>query len=108
MLTHYLPTLPAKHLINGKVLPPPKNHLERLEKGVLQRNRLAHSGRVSLRANQVWTLLETIEETLWLLQYYSGVPWALGHVSIATRAALGVPLLHWEQEYLRQVDNLPP
>jgi hypothetical protein len=102
MLNEYLPKLPARNLIGGKVVPPPATHLKRLTRGVEARNELAHRGGVTPSSDEVTALLVTIEEILWILSYYAGRAWALQHVSLETRAALGVELSVADQESLHQ------
>lgn len=44
MLSEYLPVLPAKNKINGKVKPPPKEIMQMIREGVDIRNRVIHRG----------------------------------------------------------------
>jgi hypothetical protein len=100
MLREYLPTLPAANTIGGKVVPPPEQHLDRLKKAVNARNQLAHKGGASPTGRDLRLLLVDMKEILWLLAYYAGSSWALHHLSLETRQALGDHLTANEQEIL--------
>ena len=67
---------------------PPQELLDTLRKGVTMRNRLSHAGGASPSTEDVENILEAVRDLLWLTDYYSGVPWAFGHISDVTRAQL--------------------
>lgn len=89
MLTEYLPTLPARQTLGGKVLAPPDALLASLRKGVTLRNQLAHAGGPTLSTDTVIEILESVRDLLWLLDYYAGHAWALAYVSEGSRRSLG-------------------
>lgn len=105
ILREYLPKLPARNRIDGRVPTPPEDQLERLRKGIGKRNQLAHSGPTNVSRDEVDELLNAIEDVLWLLAYYSGAQWALRYVTVKTRAALGAPLDAWEREELTRLGD---
>lgn len=84
ILQEYLPTLPAKHKIKDKVLPPDSQTLDDLKKGVKLRNEAVHSIPQGLTQETLREILLAVQDTLWLLEYYSGYQWALQYVSSAT------------------------
>ncbi len=88
MLVEYLPELPARNAFDGKVLPPPKEVLEKIKKAVQIRNRVAHVGGTPPSVEVLDELLAAVQETMWLLDYYCGHTWALTHLSEATMSAL--------------------
>lgn len=91
MMTDYLPTLPAKNLIDGKVKPPPKAILDTLKKGVLLRNAAAHAGSAPPPMLKIAEILDAVTDLAWLCDYYSGATWALSYLKNPTRIALGLP-----------------
>lgn len=88
MLKRYLPLLPARLTFDGRVLPPPRNVRDSLDKGVKLRNRLAHVGPAEFSDEQLDEILQAVADLLWILDYYRGHAWALEHVREATRVAL--------------------
>jgi len=94
LLRDYLPTLPAKNTLAGRVVPPPSELLAELKKAVQGRNRVAHGGRLEVSADRVAEFLETsAHDIVWLLTYYAGTDWALENVRNRTRIALGLDAL---------------
>jgi hypothetical protein len=91
MLREYLPLLPARCLIGGTVRQPPATVMEILKKGVIIRNQLAHAGSTSPTADTAEEILRAVRDVLWLLDYYCGQEWALGHLTAPTRDALQNP-----------------
>lgn len=88
MLQEYLPILPAKCKIKGKVVSPPQHMIDTLKKGVQMRNRLVHRGRVSLEQETLKTILVAVRDLLWLFDYYTGFDWALDFIGRKTFEAL--------------------
>lgn len=88
MLRDYLPLLPAKCTIRGRVLPPPTAIIDLLEKGVNLRNRAAHAGAATFDYETLEEVLLAVRDLLWILDYYRGFHWALDHVSQEVRKAL--------------------
>lgn len=87
MIRDYLPELPAKNTINGRVVVWPSFH-ETIQKAVVLRNRLAHVGMVELDRDTVEGMMGAIKDYLWLLDYYGGERWALRHISTEHREGL--------------------
>lgn len=81
LLVDYLPTLPAKNLINDKVLPPPPAHMAIIKKAVAMRNKVVHSGKADVTWENSNEALRVIADVLWLLDFYAGHAWALDHAS---------------------------
>jgi hypothetical protein len=88
MLTEYLPQLPARCTIDGRVKAPPKPLLDQLRKGVNIRNGLAHAGAETPKPRTVDELLVAVSDLIWLIDYYCGYEWALDYVSSETRSQL--------------------
>lgn len=84
LLRDYLPTLPVKNRFNGKVLPPPKEVLKNLEKGVNLRNKIVHAGKNAPEFELTENILLAVRDVLWLIDYYCGYEWALNHLSEPT------------------------
>lgn len=91
MLQEYLPLLPVKSKIGGKVLPPPQEIIESLKKGVSLRNQIAHTGGKPLKYDTLEEVLLAVRDVLWLLDYYGGFEWAYEHLRDQTKAQLGSP-----------------
>jgi hypothetical protein len=81
MLEHFLPQLPAKQHIYGKILYPPKEHLEVLNKGVTIRNQIVHGKKVPVREETVEEVLNGVRDLLYLLDFYNGHRWAWAHIN---------------------------
>lgn len=90
IIEEYLPTLPAKNKINGKVLPPPKEMIESIRKGVFARNQVVHKGGAPPSLDSLEEILLSIKDLLWLIDYYSGFKWALNHLRDGTKTKLGI------------------
>ena len=88
ILAEYLPMLPARCLIDNRVVPPPESLLDCLRKGVTIRNQLSHAGTASPSVDTVGEVLKAIHDLLWLLDFYSGNEWALKYVRPDTRSRL--------------------
>jgi hypothetical protein len=81
LLNEYLPTLPARHTINGKVLPPPPSHMATIKKAIGLRNKVVHSGKAEVSWQAANDVLRVVGDVLWLLDYYAGHAWALNHMT---------------------------
>jgi hypothetical protein len=88
MLLEYLPTLPAKCTVGGKVLPPPAGIIEELKKGVTLRNQVVHNKSETLEHDTLRKILLAVQSTLWLLDYYSGFEWAWENIDSITKGQL--------------------
>lgn len=76
MLQHFLPQLPARlKWHSDKVIPPPKQTIELLKKGIALRNRVVHVGEL-VKEQTVWDFLVAVRSVLWLLDFYRGNRWA--------------------------------
>ncbi len=85
MLQEYLPQLPVRCKIQGKVLPPPDEILNTLRKAVTLRNRVAHASGMALKYDTVEEILLAVRDVLWLLDYYRGMKWAYDHARLVCR-----------------------
>lgn len=88
ILKNYLPNLPVKNKIYGKVLPPPKSVMRILIKGIQMRNKIVHRGKGDIDDEFLDELFSAVQDVLWLLDYYSGFGWALDHIRPSTQAEL--------------------
>ena len=88
ILADYFPELPAKCNFGGSVKPPPKCVLDDLRKGVTIRNQLSHSGAENPSVATVEAILLSVQDLLWLVDYYSGSDWAIEHLRYQTRESL--------------------
>jgi hypothetical protein len=87
MLVEYLPTLPGKCDFNGNIKPPPKHVIDDLKDGVSIRNSLVHAG-ADPTAAKVASILCSVRDVLWMVDYYCGSEWALDYLRLETRSAL--------------------
>ncbi|OLE53291.1 MAG: hypothetical protein AUG51_13820 [Acidobacteria bacterium 13_1_20CM_3_53_8] len=88
MVKNYLPLLPAKLKIKGKVLSPPKEIIRVLQKGVELRNKTIHVGATPPSGEELRELLLAVRDLLYLLDYYSGFDWALDNIRPEIRGIL--------------------
>jgi hypothetical protein len=89
LLAEYLPAL-ADSSSESRPPTPPKAVLDLIDKAVAARQRVAGSGSDDLSHEAVEEMLSAIKDALWLLDFYGGVPWAVSHLTPATRSALGL------------------
>jgi len=89
MLQDYVPLLPVRLNIQGRVEPPPGPLLATLRKGVKLRNDVAHAGSEP-SYDTVEEILRAVRDVLWLLDYYRGFEWALDNLTGETMTALGL------------------
>jgi hypothetical protein len=80
MLSEYLPLLPARQTIQGKVLKPPKRILTALNRGVKARNDTIHVGSKPPDSKELEELLLSVRDLLYLLDIYCGFEWAIKHI----------------------------
>ncbi len=88
ILKNYLPILPIKNKILGKVLPPPKPIMVLIKEGMERRNKIVHVGKPTVNIDFLDKLFPAIEDLLWLLDYYSGFDWAMDHIRPETKTKL--------------------
>jgi hypothetical protein len=88
MAKEYLPKLPAKSRIDGKVRQIPSGVLDELKKAIKLRNDTAHQGEFNLKYESLERKLVAIRDLLWLLDFFAGHEWALEYVTNETRARL--------------------
>jgi hypothetical protein len=87
ILIEYLPKLPVRFKLEGKINPPPKNVLDTLKKGVTIRNQLSHAGNTNPSIEDVDEILQAVHDLLWLIDFYSGSEWALEYLRPDTSAS---------------------
>jgi len=85
ILTEYLPTLPAKCTVNGRVLPPSAELMGKLKKGINLRNQVIHNKTEPLERETLREILLAVQSLLWILDYYSGYEWAWEYVDGITK-----------------------
>jgi hypothetical protein len=88
MLKEYLPKLPVRGKFEGRYALIPQRLMNVLSEGIKARNKLAHSGKFLPNADDLETLLDTINDLLLLFDCYSGERWALDHVDGESQQAL--------------------
>ena len=81
MLREYMEQLPARNLINGKVLRPPNAVINTIKKGVELRNKLVHGREEPVTTEEVHLMLEAVRDLLYMLDYYRGHDWAMDMLS---------------------------
>jgi hypothetical protein len=82
MLREYLPLLPARQLIGGRIFVP-EELLKVLKKGITLRNQTAHAGD-QIRPETLKEILIAVRDLLYLLDVYGGHTWAIELVSHET------------------------
>jgi hypothetical protein len=103
MLREYLPTLTVPGFPTPTV---PSRILEWLRKGVMLRNEVAHRD-ADIGINTLETILISVQDFLWILDYYSGNRWAYRNIrpevrsAIPTFVALSAETNRWSQRELR-------
>lgn len=88
MLRDYLPSLPVKLQIAGKVPTLGKPVLDTLTKIISARNKVTHVGASPLGGDSLDDALLLIRDLLWLFDYYGGHEWALTHIRASFRRDL--------------------
>jgi hypothetical protein len=90
MLRDYVPQLPARLRIDDRIVPPPRQVLERLKDGINKRNQLTHVGVEGVDGQFLKEVIEAVSDSLRLLDYYSGQAWALQWLTQETIEELGL------------------
>lgn len=89
ILSEYLPQLPTHNTFEGKVLPPPRDVMSSIKKGVKLRNEAVHVGsHKPPKKETIEEILLAVRDVLWLLDYYCGYTWGLKYMRPETRTAL--------------------
>jgi hypothetical protein len=88
MLVEYVPTLPARWRISGRVASPPEAALKTVRDAVHARNRLIHRGVFQTSISDLNDTLTTVRDVLYLLDVYRGRPWALNCISVSMRRGI--------------------
>lgn len=88
MLSTYLPLLPAKLKIEGRVLKPSARIRNAIKKGIEVRNRTVHVGSEPPKGEFLEELLLSIRDLLYLLDFYCGFQWALEYIRDEVRAEM--------------------
>jgi hypothetical protein len=91
LLSDYLPRLPARNNINGRVVSPPKSVLDVLRKAVFVRNQIAHVGAEPPSPAMIKEMLLAVRDVLWMIDYYLGYSWALENVRDESRPEMETP-----------------
>jgi len=81
ILTQYFPQLLSHRKIKRKNLPVPQTIIDTLKDGVALRNSVAHTGLPNIEFEKLDNILHSVENILWILDYYSGLDWALNNMS---------------------------
>jgi hypothetical protein len=79
ILREYLPQLPVRQTIGGKVFVPDAT-LNTIKKATEQRNRVAHRGVRVEYSQSLNEVLSSVQTVLFLLDYYAGHSWALNNI----------------------------
>jgi hypothetical protein len=82
MFTEYLPLLPVKARLAGKILVPPNCLLHEIKTGAKLRNHVVHLGHPPLAAKKLDRILRAVSDLLWILDTYQGHKWAIRHVPL--------------------------
>jgi hypothetical protein len=88
MLSNYLPLLPAKLKIEGRVLKPSKKIRSSIKAGIEARNHSVHLGSEPPKGKDLKELLLSIRDLLYLLDFYCGFEWALEYIRDEVRAEM--------------------
>lgn len=90
MLKNYLPTLPVRLTLNDEAPPPPPRVRRIIQDAVEQRNAISHQGARPPDIRALLEIIEAVEDTLWLFDYYRGHHWALRIISHETQSELDI------------------
>jgi hypothetical protein len=88
MLHEYLPQLPTRRRLNGRVVPPPGRWLGLIKTGVKIRNDIVHGEKYSLTLKTLREVLGVIRELLYLLDIYCGHEWAWDRLGVQPQREL--------------------
>lgn len=100
ILRDYIPTIPTKNLVNGKVHIP-KSLRKTVHTGIEARNKILHTGSIAESdknlesychniSSATYHFLYAVQDIVWLLDYYQGQDWALDYVSKTTLESMGI------------------
>jgi hypothetical protein len=81
MLRDYVQLLPARRKIDNKLRRLPKAAITLIKEGVELRNKLVHGRGKDIEPERLETILRTVRDVLYLLDYYRGHDWALERCS---------------------------
>ena len=81
MLKDYVPKLAIKSPAIGKAGLVPTSVHDNLRKGISIRNVIVHGGSGSIKPITLRPILASIEDFVWLMDYYGGYSWAINNVS---------------------------
>ncbi|MBI1729652.1 hypothetical protein HY229_01110 [Candidatus Acetothermia bacterium] len=84
ILRKYLPDLETRLKIKGRVFVP-KYIIDLVEEGTKLRNKVAHLGAKPPHFEKLKEILLSINDLLWLLDYYCGFEWTMDQISQKTR-----------------------
>jgi hypothetical protein len=79
MLRDFLPQLPARNRLDGRVISPPEETMKLLQEAVRERNAAAHRG-TSVKWDRAEKILVMVRDLLWLFDFYRGHSWALARI----------------------------
>ena len=88
LLEEYLPLLPTRLKIKGKVLPPPTWLIEEIRDGVTRRNKIVHGDKTELKSDSLLEILKAVHDLLYLFDLYAGHEWAAQHLSVRMCSSL--------------------
>jgi hypothetical protein len=89
MLVDFLPTLPVRCRVKGQQPLIPSSLLDEIKKAVKLRNEIVHRGQApGLKIQTINSVLHTVRDLLYLLDFYSGNQWAFDILSYETRKSL--------------------
>ncbi len=88
MLKKYLPELPVKRKIKGKLVFVPKDILKALEEGVEIRNKIVHGATTHIKHDTLEWVMRSVRDLLYLLDFYAGFEWAQQNINEITRMEL--------------------
>jgi hypothetical protein len=88
ILEKYVPSLPARLPINGKVLPPPDWLMKIITKGVQLRNKIVHGHQTELKSDSLREILVAVRDLLYLYDLYAGHDWAVQYLSVRMVSSL--------------------
>ncbi len=88
MLTKYLPNLPLRLAPTGRKAHVPTAVRREIDDAIKLRNGLVHVGEREIDQGRLRSILGAVRDLLYLLDAYSGQPWATEHISVDTLKAL--------------------
>lgn len=88
LLRQFIPTLKARSSFGGSTKPPPTDLIRIIERGVEDRNEVAHAGKDAPPYKELEELLLAVRDCMWLFDYYRGFEWAKDYIRAETLASL--------------------